>query len=237
MDLPKLRAYLDDLIQSLSSEDRSLLGARLRGLISVFPFNEYEYILTFLVDRQIIRFQEYEKLRNEYISANPYLGLFELAPRIFGDLWCRQHLMDLDSRFQHPKKSLDPDYQPGQYDLWCEGHRIEIKAARAIDTKKRGALVSKALRRSSPRPFWMNFQQIKPDMSDVFIFIGVWVDEIAYWVMSAEEVRTNKYLSHQHRGGIEYQIGITPDNIYEFDLYKVPRQDLVRTVQMKGKKT
>ena len=136
MDLPKLRAYLDDLIQSLSSKDRSLLGARLRGLISVFPFNEYEYILTFLVDRQIIRFQEYEKLRNEYVSANPYLGLFELALRIFGDMWCRQHLMDLDSRFQRPDKSLDPDYQPGQYDLWCEGHRIEVKAARAIDRKK-----------------------------------------------------------------------------------------------------
>ena len=82
----------------------------------------------------------------------------------------------------------------------------------------------------------MNFQQIKPDMSDVFIFIGVWVDAIAYWVMSAEEVRTNKYLSHQHRGGIEYQIGITPDNIQKFDLYKVPPQDLVRAVQMKGKK-
>jgi len=67
----------------------------------------------------------------------------------------------------------------------------------------------------------MNFQQIKEDMADDFVFIGVWIDKIVYWVMSKEEIKKNRYSSPQHRGGIEYQIGITHKNISEFDIYKV----------------
>lgn len=233
MNLQELRDYLDTLIESLTREDQSLLKARLEGLVSVFPFNEYEFILTFLVDRGIIHFSDYEDLREKYVSTNRYLDLFGLAPRIFGQVWGEQHLMDLDARFRKPDKLLDPDYQ-GQYDLWLEGLRIEVKAARAIATKRRGDLVSKALRRNSPEPFWMNFQQLKLETCDVFIFIGVWVDEIVYWVMSADEVRKNRYLSHQHRGGIEYQIGITDKNIREFDVYQVAPKSLYKMVKSKG---
>lgn len=195
MNLHELRRYLDILISSLKHEDRQLLEARLNSLVSIFPFNEYEYILMFLLDRNVISFADYEKLRESYVTANRYLGLFGLAPRIFGQIWGEKHLMDLDPRFRKPNKSLDPSYQ-GQYDLWLEGVRVEVKAARAIDTKKRGDIASKALHRNSLAPFWMNFQQLKLDTCDVFVFIGVWVDEIVYWVMSNEEVKTNKYLSH-----------------------------------------
>ena len=120
--------------------------------------------------------------------------------------------MDLDNRFQKPHKNLDPEYK-GQYDLWFQGIRVEVKASRATHTKKHGPLVSKALRWDTEAPFWMNYQQLKLDICDVFVFIGVWVDLIIYWVMSNAEVKQNNYLSHQHRGGIEYQIGIRKKNI------------------------
>lgn len=96
--------------------------------------------------------------------------------------------------------------------------------------------MAKALKYSSNEPFWMNYQQIKPDMADVFIFIGVWIDHIVYWVMSDKEIKKNRYLSPQHRGGIEYQIGITHRNIAEFDIYKAAPQNLGDTVLRKGKK-
>lgn len=80
--------------------------------------------------------------------------------------------------------------------------RLEVKAARAIDTKKRGDLVSKALRTDSEQTFWMNFQQLKIDTCDVFVFIGVWVDAIRYWVLSNNAVKASPFLSHQHRGGV-----------------------------------
>ena len=171
MNLQELHEYLNGLLQSLEREDKSLLEARLEGLTSVFPFNEYEYILTFLVDRRIIDFKEYEKLRSNYVSANRYLDLFGLAPRIFGQVWGEAHLKDIDNRFRKPDRALDADYD-GQYDLWLDGVRIEVKAARAIDTKKRGDFVSKALHYQSTAPFWMNFQQLKLDVCDVFVFIG-----------------------------------------------------------------
>lgn len=84
MDIKQLKGYLDSLSASLKNDDRGILNARLRSLISVFPFNEYEYVLMFLLDRKIIVFEEYEKLRNDYVSSNKYLDLYGLAPRIFG---------------------------------------------------------------------------------------------------------------------------------------------------------
>ncbi len=188
----------------------------------------------FLVDRHVISFNEYEELRNNYVSANRYLDLFSLAPRTFGQIWGERHLMDLDRRFQKPNKNLDPEYE-GQYDLWLEGVRVEIKAARAIHTKQREAIASKALHWGAKAPFWMNYQQLKIDICDVFVFIGVWVDLIIYWVLSNEEVKQNKYLSHQHRGGIEYQIGIREKNIREFDAFQVDALALTQTIIAKAK--
>ena len=52
--------------------------------------------------------------------------------------------------------------------------------------------------------------------------------------MSNEEVKQNNYLSHQHRGGIEYQIGIRNKNIQEFDAFKIDATVLAQTVTTKA---
>ena len=218
----------------LARHDREFLDARLRSLVSVFPFNEYEYVLMFLRDRSIIAFEEYEELRNSYVSVNRNLNLFGLAPRIFGQIWGEQHLTDLDPRFKKADKTLDPEYQQ-QYDLWIENVRVEVKAARAIDSRKRGDLVSKALRTDSTETFWMNFQQLKLDICDVFVFLGVWVDAILYWVLTNDMVKASPFLSHQHRGGVEYQIGITDKNINEFVGYLVDPADIADRVVELGR--
>lgn len=57
---------------------------------------------------------------------------------------------------------------------------------------------------------------------------------MVYWVLSNDEVKKNKYLSHQHRGGIEYQIGITDKNIGDFDKYKVSPSKIGRKVVEKA---
>ncbi|HIE27606.1 TPA: hypothetical protein EYP66_09990 [Candidatus Poribacteria bacterium] len=235
MDLRQLKEYINKFAANLQNGDRKLLEARLESLTSVFPFNEYEYMLMFLRDRRIINFEEYEKLRDNYVKTNKYLELYGLAPRIFGQIWGEEHIKDLDTRFQKADKSFDPKYS-GQYDIWIKGVRLEVKACRAIHTKKRGSLVSKALRYDSGEPFWMNFQQLKPDHCDGFVFIGVWVDQIVYWVMSSKQAKKSKYISHQHRGGIEYQIGITDKNIVDFEKYKVAVSKLADTILQKLKK-
>ena len=45
MTQQQLREYLEVFIRTLEQRDRDLLDARLQSLASVFPFNEYEYIL------------------------------------------------------------------------------------------------------------------------------------------------------------------------------------------------
>ena len=87
MNQEQLRDYLDQIVQSMEDEDGELIRARLHGLVSVFPFNEYEYIITFLVDNGVLSFSEYESLRANYVSGNKYLELFELSPRSFGQTW------------------------------------------------------------------------------------------------------------------------------------------------------
>lgn len=234
MDIKQLKERLDLLPKKLNKDDRNLLNARLHSLVSVFPFNEYEYTLMFLLDKKVIGFEEYEKLRKEYVSDSKYLNLFGLAPRIFGQIWGQEHLMDLDKRFQVPSKKLDESFN-GEYDLWIEGIKVEVKAARAINTKIRGDLVTKALSYGTTDPFWMNFQQIKLNTCDVFVFIGVWIGQINYWVLSVKDVKVNKYFSHQHRGGVEYQIGITQKNLAEFDRYKVAPLEIGEVIIKKGK--
>lgn len=234
MNQKELRQYLDRFITTLDKQDKTMLEARLQSLVSVFPFNEYEFILMFLLDKNVIQFEEYEKLRESYVSSNKYLELYGLAPRIFGQIWGEQHIMDLDPRFKKASKIVDPDFK-GEYDLWADDVKVEVKACRAIDKEIRASLTSKALHYDSSRPFWMNFQQLKPDTCDVFIFVGVWVDKIVYWVLSSKEAKENEYLSHQHRGGIEFQIGITHDNISDFDVYATPPSDICDKVISIGK--
>lgn len=82
----------------------------------------------------------------------------------------------------------------------------------------------------------MNYQQLKLDICDVFVFIGVWVDRIVYWVISNDDVKQNEYLSHQHRGGIEYQIGITDRNISEFERFRTDPEHLGDTVMSLAQK-
>ena len=231
MDSAERKSRLDEWAGRLDVSDRDVLAARLRALRSVFPFNEFEFRLMYLLEHGVIDFAEYEALRDTYSEANVNLELYGLAPRIFGEIW-EQHLRCIDSRLLKPSKASDPEYD-GDYDLYLEEValsklvRIEVKAARAIETNRIGNLVEKALTFSSSLPFWMNFQQIKLTIVDAFIFVGVWTDTICYWVLSNADVEDHPDLSHQHRGGVEYQIGITDRNIRSFDEFLVQPSEIV----------
>lgn len=236
MDKKELDKKLDKWVKELPQESKKSLLARLSGLKSIYPFNEYEYRLMYLFDKKIITFQEYERLRDAYVNANPYLNLYNVSPRVFGEIWAQQHLIDIDSKFKKPTKEIDKNYS-GEYDLYLENGRqiikIEVKASRAINTKIRGGLETKALSFESKEPYWMNFQQIKLNIVDIFIFIGVWVDRIYYWVLTNKEVEEHPIRSHQHRGGIESQIGITDKNFNDFKKFLVEPSYLVETIKKK----
>jgi len=234
-----LKTKLDKLIDTLSDKDRSELRLRLDNLISVYPFNEYEYIISSLLGLKKITLDDYVQIRDEYVARNMYLYIFEIsAPRGFGEQWAQGHLKELVPELTKPTKEVDPDYS-GQYDFLYKPDdktniRIEVKASRAVDFDSQEALYVKALAFNSGKPFDMNFQQVKPKCCDVFVWIGVWRDVIKYWVLASNEVKKSKYYSKgQHRGNVgEGQLHVKHDNAAEFNKYLTePKELLLKIVE------
>jgi hypothetical protein len=238
--MEKLRAELEQLIKKLEHADD--FRSSLETLISVYPFNEYEYIISHLLAADKLTIGEYYELRNSYIERNLYLYIFEIsAPRGLGDKWAFGQLKQLVPDFKRPSKAIDSKYS-GEYDFWLDwtnttdkhhGIRVEVKTSRAVDFERLDEpLYVKALSFDSKRPFDMNFQQIKPKCADVFVWIGVWRDSIRYWVLNRDEVQGNKYFSQgQHRGNIgEGQLHLNRENITEFKQYEVQSTSIKKAV-------
>ncbi len=239
--MEKLINELKELINEFNKKNgyqKDLDDNVLDRLYSVYPFNKFEYVISRLISSGIIDFNDYLMLRNSYLERNKYLYLFEItAPRTFGETWAQRHLNEIVQELKRPSSLYDPQYS-GQYDFWYDGIRIEVKASRAVKRKSGNALIMKALSSDSKCGFDMNFQQIKPDCCDVFVWIAVWRDVIRYWVLSSDDVKNNKYYSKgQHRGNKgEGQLWITEKNINEFKQYEVYSRDLLaKIIQKSGK--
>lgn len=231
-----LKAKLNKLIDELSTSKKDTVKTRLSDLVSVYPFNEYEYIISTLMGFGKITLEDYYEIRDEYIARNMYLYVFEIgAPRSFGEQWAQGHIKGLAPDLQKPTKKLEKSYS-GNYDfILLEGDhkiRIEVKASRAVDGGSPEPLFVKALSYNSKSPFWMNFQQIKTAHCEVFVWMAVWRDTIKYWVLSSDEVLNNKYYSKgQHRGNVgEGQLHIREDNINDFKPYEVKSDKLKEAI-------
>jgi hypothetical protein len=230
--MEKLKKHLEDLINQLEDSDEII--ERLENLISVYPFNEFEFMISTLLGRKKLTLDDYYALRDEYIERNMYLYIFEIsAPRGFGETWAQGHLKELVPELHKPSKKKDPTYS-GQYDFYLDDKiTIEVKASRTVDFELQAPLYVKALASDSPRPFDMNFQQVKPGCCDVFVWVGVWRDVIRYWVLASKEVESNRYYSKgQHRGNVgEGQLHLKHDNIAEFKQYESIGRDLLQAIR------
>ncbi len=229
--MERLNEELDLLLARLPNEMD--VRERLDSLVSVYPFNEYEYIISTLLAMDVLTLDGYYDLRDNYIARNLYLYIFEIsAPRTFGESWAQGHLKELVPLLQKPSKKIDPGYS-GQYDLALEDIRIEVKASRAVDADVDAPLYVKALASNSKKRFWMNFQQMKPGCCDVFVWVAVWRDIIRYWVLSSYEVEANRYYSKgQHRGNVgEGQLHVKHDNIADFIEYEVKSNCLEEAIR------
>jgi hypothetical protein len=236
--MEKLKEQLNQLIERL--ENSKDLREKLKGLLSIYPFNEFEFIISHLLAADKLTLDEYYELRQSYIDRNLYLDLFEIsAPRGFGEIWAQGHLKELVPALERPNKKLDPDYS-GQYDFFLKPNIkiVEVKASRAVEFRSNKPLTLKALSFDSDKNFDMNFQQIKPRFCDVFVWFGVWRDVIKCWVIPSFEVENNRYYSKgQHRGNVgEGQLHLKRDNIREFDKYLVEPSKIEGTIKKAFKK-
>ncbi|MDR0868987.1 MAG: hypothetical protein LBP75_11055 [Planctomycetota bacterium] len=251
--MEKLTAQLDALIQRLDRAEN--FHSELARLQSIYPFSRYEYILSTLLARGKLNFDEYLQIRDAYIDRNLFLYIFEItAPRGFGDTWAFGHLREVEPTLKKPNKKRDPNYG-GEYDLYLDDDdyiKIEVKASRATDRELSDEpLYVKALSVDSQRPFLMNFQQLKPKCCDIFLWIAVYRDAIKYWIIGAATVQTHPDFSPQHRNETtaqrgetyhkediyEGQIMVTDKNIHVFDRYLVTSKGLIHAIKEQYQQT
>ena len=231
--MEKLTAQLDELLSRL--DRASEIRSKLEELISVYPFSDYEYIISHLLAADKLAIEEYYQLRNDYLDRNLYLYLFEIsAPRGFGEIWAQGHLKELAPNLMRPGKETDPDYS-GQYDFFLPPNiKIEVKASRAVEFKMDAPLYIKALPSDSQKQFDMNFQQVKPACCDVFVWLAIWRDVIRHWVIPSYEVEHSRYYSTgQHRGNIgEGQLHLNRDNLHDFEKYLVDSDKIESAIRV-----
>lgn len=233
-----LERELDLLIDKLSNA--ADFKQTLLGVNSVYPFSKYEYIISSLLSKNMLSFEEYLELRDDYINRNLFLHIFEItAPRGFGDTWAFSHLLSVEPELKRPNKKIDVTYK-GEYDLYlpylAENIKIEVKASRAVDRDRADEpLYIKALSSDSNRRFLMNFQQLKPSCCDVFLWIAVYRDCVKYWVLKNTVIKNHHDFTPQHRNEstqdrakgyekseiFEGQIMITNANINSIKSYMV----------------
>ena len=221
----------------------------LNGINSIYPFSRYEYIISSLLSRKILSFEEYLELRDNYINRNLFLHVFEItAPRGFGDTWAFSHLLSVEPELKRPTKKVDPTYK-GEYDLYLPyatvNIKIEVKASRAVDRDKADEpLYVKALSSDSKRRFLMNFQQLKPSCCDVFLWIAVYRDCVKYWALKNTVIKTHHDFTPQHRNEstldrskdyektdiFEGQIMITNANISTIKNYSIKSRSIKQAI-------
>lgn len=233
MELTALRDRITEAFSGSSEELEKILNIIAEDQ-AIFPFNEYEHLICQLIDTGGLTYDQYLDIRTEYISENPNLWIFEIsAPRGFGEKFAQTYVQGKCSKLKKPSKKLDSDFS-GEYDLWLDGIAIEVKASRAVAKDSDEPLYMKALSRNTEKPFLMNFQQLKPQYCDVFIWVAVFRDEIVLWVMSSNDVLQHPLFSKgQHRGnkGNEGQLHIKQDNIHQLDSYILVGDDLESAIR------
>lgn len=245
----ELENKLKDLLQK-SNSDLKIINA-IQSKESIAPFNTVNRMMAYLLATGNISYADYEKLSEDYIKRhrkqNQYLYLFDMAPRTFGQTWGENYINKLFPQLKKAtKECLAAEYPSfdGEFDLWLDGIRIEVKACRANSTRTKGSLSSRAYTHEEAKRenFKYHYQQLKPSCCDVFIWIGVCKDELIYWVLTSDELVKTGKLGSQHRNE---NTGAAAANVFEGQVFMteeelkpfwVKENELLTAVREKGKK-
>lgn len=242
--MKKLRKQIDDLLSKSGCDENVLEEIKKEN--TVFPFSIEGRILAYLLSTQTITYDDYLKLQNEYTRRNKYIYTYDLTSKSFGD-WGERRLLTLFPELKKATKKSMKKKMPkfdGEFDLYVDDIKIEVKANRAAEDKKKTSLASRAYLHSEARSkkFKYHFEQVKPLCCDVFVFIGVCRDEILYWVLSSDELVRTKKISSQHRNEntgeengevFEGQVFMTEEELRPFS---VNEKDVLKTIRKKAKK-
>jgi hypothetical protein len=186
---------ISGIVKRLSQMEKEEMVEKLKTLSIIYPFSEYEFVISTLLGLKKMSFEEYETMKEAYLLKNAHLDKFQMAGKSVGK-WAEDLMIEGGYGLQRPSKKIDPNYsQQTSYDavMIYENHliRIEIKAARMTESgNDEDFFVDKALfSTDKEKSFWLNFQQLKPQYCDVFVFIAIYRDKLIHRILSSDEVK------------------------------------------------
>lgn len=214
-EMQHLVERLNDILNKAGPEGTEVREQLLHTTF-VEPFSWVTDAVVQMFSKGMITMEEYYELRSGYMERNAMLSLYEMNTD-FGE-WAERHVLEVAQSVKAGSKEYDPDFD-GEYDLWLEGVKIEVKASRAVKEKERGPLRTRALPYGSMETYVMNFQHLRPQYCDVFVWVAVWQNTITYWVLASHEVRRHPlYSNRQSRDNKkEGQVRVRNTNIQEFE--------------------
>ena len=228
----EFKDYLDTLKFELKGQPDEAKEKKLKALTSVLCVKEYEQLISGLKADDVLSVQEYEMLKKNYMVSNKYLMFYGIGSRIFGEIWAIQQLKSLDSRFKVPDTTLDPLYC-GEYDLSFEGVKIGAKACRGVNVDEEGDRFAKAMHYDPKKFFVMHFRQVRIESYDILVLIGVWMDQLVYWVFPYTEIKENKYFV-KYKDEIEEGLLVINDkNISDFEKFRVAESKVADVILSK----
>lgn len=243
--MKNLNATIEKLIKNTNGNLNIIRAIQAES--PIYPFSTESKLLAYFLSLNELSYEEFSELSESYSQRNKYLCLYDMAPRTYGQTWGEQHIRSLFPKFiKATKKNLSKEYPKfdGEFDLWLQGIRVEVKACRANNEKGKGSLASRAYSYSEAKEldFKYHYQQLKPSCCDVFIWIGTCLDKLLYWVISSKELKEIGKMGSQHRNEntgthqievFEGQIFMTEEQLKPF---LVDEKDILKVVLEKGKK-
>lgn len=241
--MKKLYEYIDAVLKKNNDTEYRIEE---QDLEFCHPFTKEADAFAYLLSKQYISYDEYRNEMNQFNERHKFLHLYEMAPRTFGETWCEKHIIELFPEFlkanKRNLKKIYPSFS-GEFDLWFDGIRVEVKACRSNSNKTKNALSSRAYSHDEAveNHFEYHYQQLKPTCCDVFIWIGVCCDTLLYWVLTSDELLSMQEYAPQHRKEqsekestpiYEGQVFLTEEKLKAF---LVPEEEILEAVKRKGK--
>jgi len=226
-----IQPYLRQKAQLLPINERDFFFRNILNGRKLYPFNIYTDAFVYLVDRGILSWEKYEKIKRAYEAFNINLHLFELDNTAFGG-WGEQYLRDVNSNIKPIEKGNKNNRGKRRYDNYLRiehsEYKLESKTSRAINRGKvqGGNLVENAAFFNTGENYTTDLDHLKLDHADVFVLTVVWVDLMKHWVIPSGDLDGMKHVGRKEVNGLGRHISIQPSNITFFRRYQTDREGL-----------
>ena len=143
--MKELKKEIEKLLQKTKGDMDTI--KEIKSGKALFPFSLESNLLAYFMSIGELSYEEFFTLATSYSQRNKYLELYDMAPRTYGQTWGEQHIRTLFPQFiKATKENVSSEYPSfdGEFDLWLDGIRIEVKACRANCESGKGSLASRA---------------------------------------------------------------------------------------------